>query len=481
MNNFNVFYYQWTIVAELRRKFMKKYSIKFWITFWLLSALFLAGWFVFWEIKNNGLRSVNTAISYLPVESAEKEKYKTVVDIADHIMKKDGIEKTFLVLFQNNMELRPGGGYIGTFGIIRTKDGSILDVQTHDLSNFDGRIPDIEEPPYPMRETLGIKSWKMRDSNFSPDFTENAKKAEYFYKLGNGEEKLDGVIGVTANVLTTALKTTGPISIEGFPGTYDQENAIITLEYQVEKGYVNQGIEQGERKSIMNALAEEILKRISSLSVSQRLELFRTMINDLDRKDIQLYFKDNDLEQLVEKVNWGGKIDQKWKRDYLMAVDANLGAFKSDYYIKRSLEYNVDLAGEVPKANLRITYQHTAQQKDWMTRDHLSYLRVYVPEKAWLVSNSESSDTRFGNEFGKKYFGFIVKVPINSSKTVELEYSLPKEMKDGFYDLKIQKQAGVTDVPVKINIQDKDGNKKSYETLMNSDIILSDLELERQL
>lgn len=456
---------------------MKKYSIKFWVTFWLLATLFLAGWFVFWEIKNKGLRSVNTAIDYLPVESVEKEKYKTLVNIADHVLKKDGMEKTFLVLFQNNLELRPGGGYIGTFGIVKIKDGVVLDVETHDLSNFDGRIPDTEEPPYPMRETLNIKSWKMRDSNFSPDFSENAKKAEFFYKLGNGEEKLDGIIGVTANVLTTALKTTGPISIEGFPGTYDSENAIITLEYQVEKGYVSQGIEQGERKSIMNALAEEIVNRIASLSVSQRLELFQTMISDLDRKDIQLYFKDSNLEQMVEKVNWGGSVDQEWKQDYLLAVDANLGAWKSDYYVKRSMEYNIDLTGEVPKVNLKITYQHTAQQKDWMTRDYLSYLRVYVPENSWLVSNSESKDTRFGSELGKKYFGFIVKVPINSTKTVELKYNLPKESKNGFYDLKIQKQAGVSDVPVKINVKDKEGKEKGYETLMNSDIIISNLEL----
>lgn len=456
---------------------MKKYSIKFWFIFWLLAALFLAGWFVFWEIKNKGLRSANTAINYLPLESEKKEKYKTIVSIADHVLKKDGVEKTFLILFQNNLELRPGGGYIGTFGILKIKDGAVLDIQTHDLSNFDGRIPDTEEPPYPMRETLGIKSWKMRDSNFSPDFAENAKKAEFFYKLGQGQENLDGVIGLTANVLTTALKTTGPISIEGYPGTYDSENAIITLEYQVEKGYVSQGIGQGERKSIMNALAEEIVKRIASLSVSQRLELFQTMINDLDRKDVQLYFKDKNLEQLVERVNWGGSVDQRWQQDYLMAVDANLGAFKSDYYVKRSLEYNIDLTGEVPKVNLKITYQHTAQQKDWMTRDYLTYLRVYVPENSWLTNNSGSKDTRFGSELGKKYFGFIVKVPINSAKTVELEYSLPKEIKDSFYDLKIQKQAGVSDVPVKINIKEKEGDEKSYETLMNSDITINDLGL----
>lgn len=456
---------------------MKKYSIKFWVIFWTLSALFLAGWFVFWEFKHNQTESLSKAIDYLPLDTGAKGQYKTIVDIAGFLLKNDGIERTFLILFQNNLELRPGGGYIGTFGILKVKDGTVLDIQTHDLSNFDGRIPDTEEPPYPMRETLNIKSWKMRDSNYSPDFSENAKKAEYFYKLGGGEEKLDGIIGLTTNVLLTALKITGPISIEGYPGSYDHENAIIALEYQVEKGYAEQGIEKGERKSIMNDLAKEIASKISLLNASQKLELFKTVISDLEQKDIQLYFKDIALQQKVEQVSWGGQVDQKWEQDYLLAVDANLGAWKSDYYVKRSTEYNIDLTGEVPKVNLKITYNHTALQKDWMTRDYLSYLRVYVPEDSWLISNTESKDTRFGNELGKKYFGFIVKVPINSSKTVELQYTLPDKLIEGPYDLKIQKQAGVSDVPVKINIKDREGNKKSFEILLNSDLVLSDLEL----
>ncbi|MFC1756425.1 DUF4012 domain-containing protein [Patescibacteria group bacterium] len=460
---------------------MKKYSTKFWITFWLISAILLAGWFVFWEVKNKGIESINTAISYLPFESENKDKYKTIVSIANNFLKQDDVEKNFLILFQNNLELRPGGGYIGTFGILKTKNGKVTDIQTHDLSNFDGRVPNTIEPPYPMQETLGIKHWKMRDSNYSPDFPVNAEKAEFFYHLGEGQEEFDGIIGLTANVLTAALKITGPISVDGYPGIYDSENAIITLEYQVEKGYVKQGIETGERKSIMNDLAKEIVSRVSDLSLPQKMEIFRSLVDDLDRKDIQLNFKDENLQKTVKKVNWGGKVDEDWEQDYLMVVDANLGAYKSDYYIKRSIEYNVDLAGDIPKVNLKITYNHTAEKKDWMTRDYLSYLRLYVPEESWIVSHDGLNSPQFGNEFGKKYFGFIVEVPIKSSRTVEFQYNLPEKFKGNIYNLKIQKQAGVIDVPVKINVTDKNETIRSYDTIMNADVVISDLELEKEL
>lgn len=452
---------------------MKKHPVKFWITFWLISILLLAGWYFYWQVKNKGLETLNPIIAFLPISEQLKKELKATAFLADYALQNDNIERTYLLLYQNNLEIRPGGGYIGSFGIVKVKNGSATKVETHDLSNFDGRIPDIYEPPYPLKETLKIKSWKMRDSNFSPDFPTNAEKAEFFYHQGQGQENFDGVIGITANVLTTMLKITGPVEVEGYPGKFDSENAIVALEYQVEKGFEEQGVERGERKSIMNEIAKEIIKRISGMSFSQKIDVFKALMSDLNKKDIQMFFKEENIRNKVDRIGWGGKVDQNWKDDYLMLVDANLGALKSDYYVKRSVEYAVDLTGEKPKAILKITYNHTAKQKDFMTKDYLTYLRVYAPEGAWLDNSKNFDGVQFGSEFGKRYFGAIVKVPLGTEKTVELEYTLPKGVND-FYDLKIQKQAGINDVPVKISIIDKDKKISEYNFMLNADLILGE-------
>jgi hypothetical protein len=154
----------------------------------------------------------------LPVGQETRTDLDTVISLADSLLDTDGQEKTFLLLFQNSMELRPGGGFIGSFGILKVRDGHITQFLVHDTGNFDGRIPDTVAPPYPMKETLKIPSWKFRDSNYSPDFAENAKWAETFYQMGQGGEKFDGIIGVTTNVLTSFLRVTGPVELEGYPG-----------------------------------------------------------------------------------------------------------------------------------------------------------------------------------------------------------------------------------------------------------------------
>lgn len=458
---------------------MKKYSIKFWIIFWASSALFLAAWYLFWNIKNKGISAADDIVRVLPINEKKKNEYSAMISIGDFMLGRGNNEKTFLVLFQNNLELRPSGGFLGAFAVVKTKKSSIVSMETYDLSNFDARIPSNIDPPYPMKEIGYVDFWKMRDSNWSPDFETSAKKAEEFYFLGGGEEKFDGVIGITANTLTSMLKVTGPISIEGYPGTYDSENAIIALEYQVEKAFEQQGIEREERKSVINDLASEIEKKINTLSAAKRIRLLKILLGDLRRKDIQLYFRDSSLQEFVKRANWAGEVDDKWSKDYLMVVDANLGAFKSDYYIERAIDYKVDLTGTEPVADLKITYRHTASQKDWMTRNYLTYLRVWLPNGSRLEYSDNFDDVQVGYDppagGGKTNLGAIVRVPIGQTKTVEIRYVLPERIKND-YDLKIQKQAGTKDTPVAINVRKISGDEEYYETILKKDIVLSELE-----
>lgn len=455
---------------------MKKYSTKFWVIFMTVAVVFLSGWFVFWEVKHQGLESLKRLLGFAPIGQEMKTELETVITLADSLLFTDGQVKTFLILFQNNLELRPGGGFIGSFGILTVRDGKLLHFAVHDTGNFDGRIPSTVEPPYPMRETLNIDSWKLRDSNYSPDFLENAKWAEDFYHMGQGSEQFDGIVAVTANVLTSFLRVTGPVEIEGFPGTYSADNAILDLEYQVEQGYLKQGIEFGERKSVMALLGLEILQHVKEFSLAEKYELFRTVLDDLRQKDIQLLFRDEALQEQVIAAHWDGRVESDWQDDYLFFVDANLNSFKSDYFVKRSYAYTADLSAETPKATLLVTYRHTAKAKDWFTKDYQTFLRVYVPQGSYLSGvTGAAKDPVYGTFLGKKYFGVLVHIPLDTEKTVTFEYALPADLERDWYDLKIQKQPGLSDVPVTVTVIKRDGTRDERSFLLNRDTVWSEL------
>ncbi|MFA6160300.1 MAG: DUF4012 domain-containing protein [Parcubacteria group bacterium] len=446
----------------------KQHSLKFWIIFWSVAIVFLAGFYFFLEARKQPGKIISEAINFLPIELSQKTEYKSIAYFADYILKQDEKEKTFLILFQNNMELRPGGGFIGAFGILKVKNGKVIEFQSHDLSNFDGRIKEIIAPPYPMGETLRINAWGMRDSNFSPDFSENAKKAEYFYRLGQGQENFDGIVAVNTDVLNSFLKVTGPVTLPNYLGEFNSENAVLNLEYQVEKGYVEQGIEKGERKTIMNELADVLMEKVFTLNNSQKFDLAKIILEDLNNKNIQLYFKDQDLENQAKNSFWAGEINSTWKGDYLMMIDANLASYKSDYYIDRSFDYVVDLSGEKPTANLKITYTHRGKAQDWMTKDYQTYLRVYAPKDAWLENSNGTGKIKFDKEFNKQYFGTLFTVPLNQTKTVEFNYTL-KDLNINNYDLLIQKQSGISNLPGKITVISKNGERKSYDVRVENE------------
>lgn len=381
-------------------------------------------------------------------------------------------EKVFLVLFQNNMELRPGGGYIGSFGVIKMENGKVKSYAVHDTSNFDGRIPENNLMPAPMKKVFRINAWKLRDSNYSPDYPTNARKALEFYYQGQGAEKFDGVIAVNADVLESVLKVTGPIRLDGYPNIFESGSALLTLEKQIEIDFDKQGIKRGERKDIMNDFLRELLKKSTQLSKLEKLKLVKNLMGQLKNKNIQLYFEDSELKKLAQEASWDGATDDSWKGDYLMAVDANMGAYKSDYYVKRSLDYSVDLTKEIPEATLKIDYTHTGKEKNWMTRDYLTYLRLYVPKGSRINQFQTGDEISYGEEFNKKFAGGFVKVPINSAKTVEIKYTLPKELKTDEYKLKIQKQSGSGVVPTKVSVKLPSGETKNFSLELDGDTIV---------
>jgi hypothetical protein len=270
------------------------------------------------------------------------------------------------------------------------------------------------------------------------------------------------------------LESVGPVKLEGYPGEYNSENAIMKLEYQVEKGYKEQDIEKGKRKYVMKELAQEILKRAQNLTWTEKKDLLLSIERHLDQKDILVYFKNPSIQEKISKLGWCGKMDEDFSGDYLMMVDANLGALKTDLHMKRSFDYTVDLEREKPKATLDIHYKNTAKDRDWMTSDYRSYLRVYVPKESWLTNTEEAGVMRFGEEFNRKYFGAIVNVPIDSEKTVTFEYDLPEDIAEGGYDLKIQKQSGISSLPGEVNVINKDLTGRTYEVDIDSDFVLKE-------
>jgi hypothetical protein len=455
------------------KKFFKKKNI---IRLTLLTVFVLVCVFLFSLAKSNKqiigvktLSALNKFSNLLPITKDEQKELSVLNALVENFTQKDGEIKTFMLLLQNNMELRPGGGFLGQYAIIKIKDGEVLSSYFEDANLLDQRIKAKVPTPYPFERMMQLKNWKFRDSNFSPDFPINVEKAKYFYRLsGKGSTAFDGVIAINAQVLNDILKLTGPITVPGYATEFNSDNAFLKLEEVVEKQYImNPEIDTQNRKAIMKKMLPIVIDKLFTLgNISKLTELAH---QEFRSKNVMVNFSDEKLQALAAGVAWTGEMNQNWDGDYLMMVDANMGALKTDYYMKREINYDIDLTGEKPVVNLGILYKNTAPYGDWRTSDYHTYMRLYLPKGATLLERVMMNNISAGEDFGKSWIGFMGHVLIGGQTDVKIKYELPAEFPRDNYKLLIQKQSGVSDIPVKVHVKTKDG-EFNQEQIMNSDL-----------
>lgn len=373
-----------------------------------------------------------------------------------------GKEKTFLVLFQNSHELRATGGYIGSFAVVTVKRGRVQEFRFHDTSNFDyqnNTKGGLKKTPQPFQEYLDIHWWGLRDANWYPHFPTTAKKVINFYNELGGELEIDGVVALTPNVLKRALRITGPIKIEG-ESTFRAENVVDRIQHRVEKGFLEKEGTRERRKEIMKKLAEKIIAKTKSWNPLSYPELLSAVREAAVKKEIQVYFKDQNLQDFFAEQGWTGEL-KSTSGDFLMVVDTNLGALKTDRVIERELSYEVNLSNSEnnPRARLELTYTNTATTEDWRTTDYKSYLRVHLPRGTKLTGTKGlSSKAKEWSQSGKTIYEGLVEVPLGNKKSVVFEYQLPKRINKNNYKLTLQKQAGIDGIPVEIMYRLPDRN-----------------------
>ena len=211
-------------------------------------------------IALNSLATINKFSNFLPIPDDEKKELDVINTLAQNFSKKDGVTRTFMIMLQNNMELRPGGGFLGQYAILKIKDGEVISTFFEDANLLDQKITAKIKPPYPFTRMMQLKKWKFRDSNFSPDFPTNVEKAKYFYRLAGRSSNFDGVIAVNANVFNDILELTEPITVPGYGVTFNSTDGALKLEEYVEKRYImNPDIDTQNRKDIMRKMAPIIV------------------------------------------------------------------------------------------------------------------------------------------------------------------------------------------------------------------------------
>lgn len=296
-------------------------------------------------------------------------------------------EKTYLFLLQNNHELRPTGGFIGTYGIMKLDAGEIKTFETDNVYNLDEPMKDsvTELAPGPIAQHTSTQHAFMRNANWSPDFPTSAREVRRkYFEEGGKEKQIDGVIAVTPTFLASLLDVTGPITVADIEFT--SENFFDKLEQEVQFGFQKKGKNISARKDIIGVLGKELMTRLFSLPKERFGNLWNIFVRNVNEKHILIYVDDVATQNLIRKQGWDGEMPSTTD-DLIMVVDANVAALKTDRVMERTINYHFAKEGNDLTGNLDVHYRNTGTITRLTTR-YRTYTRIYIPNGATVLDAS---------------------------------------------------------------------------------------------
>ncbi|HKU26732.1 MAG TPA: DUF4012 domain-containing protein [Candidatus Sulfotelmatobacter sp.] len=272
----------------------------------------------------------------------------------------------YLLLVQNNAEIRASGGIPGALVVLTASKGKItLSAETSatELGQFDPPVSVDPEQQNIYTARMGVF---MQDVNFTPDFPTAASTALKMWEQRKGE-RLDGAVSIDPVALGYLLDATGPVNLHDpqitaltdgkLPSQLSGKNAVQTLLSEV----YSQIKEPSLQDAYFAAVAKDVFGALTSGKVEAK-SLLGGVGKSVDERRILLWSADANEQSVLAKYPVSGSISGP------SVPAAEFGAYfndgtgaKMDYYVKRTVQLIKQCSPDgYGKVTVRITSTNTA-------------------------------------------------------------------------------------------------------------------------
>jgi hypothetical protein len=391
------------------------------------------------------------------------------------------VPKTYLILAQNNHELRATGGFISGVGVVRLENGVVTEINVTDSYAVDDLTQPHPQPPASLTAQMGAQILLLRDSNWSPDFPTVSEIARSLMLQDRGVST-DGAIALDLEAVRLLVGAIEPVNVPGMSQPTTRNNVIAQMKQAWEAPATTDSTVQqagesdwwGKRKDFMGQLVASSLAKLQQGHELNARSLAVAVYQMLSERHLQLVFDDPELAMFVADRGWDGGLRPPDRGDFLAIIDSNVGFNKTNAVVKQEIDYRLEKSGQELLSTATISYTHTAKpfpedqpcdrtprygdSYDELTRRcHYDYLRVYVPAGAELQWSEGINNpaTERGERGSTVFAGDFVLRP-GDQHQVTLHYTLPADIvgADGAYQLMVRRQAGAPIWPVQITAGD---------------------------
>lgn len=357
--------------------------------------------------------------------------------------------KKYLIFFANNRELRPGGGFIGSYGILNMGNYTIEGIEVYDVYDADGQLKVHIVPPEPLSKYLGVPHWFLRDSNFSPDFMENYERALFFLEREGQPTDFEGTILITTTAIENLLTVFGDIYVPDYKEYINYKNFYLKTQLHVERDFFPGST---QKRNFLSSLLNQIFINLDRISLDK---IGSAVKKSLDEKQIVVQLKDTGVQTFLDSSFWSGRVIEPKCNipqgdciiDYLFPFDANVGANKANYYVTRSLylKTNIDKDGKINHL-LSIQYKNSSPSVVFPTGIYRDYFQVLIPRDSQVhqvTKNGVKVEEIDQKDDIYKSVGFFFEVKPQETVEIKVNYTLGEVISGRqIYQFVVQKQIG---------------------------------------
>ncbi len=365
--------------------------------------------------------------------------------------------KRYLILFQNEGEIRSTGGWLTSYGIVGVEGGQIRELFVDDIYNADGTLKIQNKrstPPRSMSNALEITNWPFSLVNWYPDLADTLTEAEPFIsELGKGSS-LEGLITIDVSFVKELLERWGGIEVPGETELITSENLDSKI-FQMHEEFVPGST---QKTTFLANLANEIVKKLLSMNIADLMGMADIFEKTLDEKHLQATFKNKDAYNFFSSRNWANSMSNKYN-DAPIAIDWNWGGNKANLYLDKNYSLTINIKDEDTIDFIySINVENTSTENVYPEGDYINYQRIYIPPQAKIlrINGIENNEYSVYRESGFKVIGGWFNTPINSINTLDISYRIEREDGDSNFPIVIQEQNAFFD----INLFKQPGEKK---------------------
>jgi len=266
-------------------------------------------------------------------------------------------EKTYLILFQNNDEIRATWGFMWSIGIIKIFKWQITDFKTKDIYAIEW---DLKKSKYKkLKAPKGINrltdNFWLRDSNYYANIEKSSNSIKYF--IEKSWIDIDWILYLNKNLILDFLKITWSVDIKDIWETITDENFSRMMSLLVE-AKIFQKWTLWTPKQILFDFIDNFKNKL--LTDKDYFNYLKVIFKNIISRDIMFYSFNPKENLLLTKlwVNWF--INYSKYLDFNYVIYTSISWNKSGRYMKRTYTKEIKQNGDCSiKTNLNIKSKHT--------------------------------------------------------------------------------------------------------------------------